>query len=238
MRIYNFIYFCSKFHEMLKVSDIVYELVKKSPFIAEALGEGLINTSALARLYQDEVEARLGKKVKQGSIIMAVNRMNMGSIDYERKRLVTFFSKLRDMLVRTSLVDYTYKYSGTIAGSFRDLLDVVSKKSDVFCTYCQGVAECTVIVTESMEEELERIFRRETVIARETDLAAITLLLPEENRVLSGIYYFILKELAWQDINVVEVISTSNEFTIVVNQKDLDRTFAAVNNLKTGKPLT
>ncbi|HMS67958.1 MAG TPA: hypothetical protein PKD18_07460 [Saprospiraceae bacterium] len=220
---------------MLKVSDIVYELVKKTPFIAEALKEGLVNTSALARLYQDEVEAKLGRKVKQGSIIMAINRMNMGSLDYERKRLIAFFSKLRDMLVRTSLVDYTYKYSGSVAVSLRDLLSMVSQKQDVFCTYCQGVAECTIIVTESIAEELEKIFKNETLINKETNLAALTLLLPAENRVLSGIYYFILKELAWQDINVVEVISTSNEFTIVVNQKDLDRTFAAINNLKGGK---
>jgi hypothetical protein len=222
---------------MLKVSDIVYDLVKKSPFIAEALSEGLINTSALARLYQDDVESKLGKKVKQGSIIMAINRMNMGSIDYERRKLIAFFSKLRDMLVRTSLVDYTFKYSNSVPSKLSTLLDVVSNKTDVFCTYSQGVAECTVIVTETMAIELEQIFKAEQVIAKETNLSAITLLLPAENRTLSGIYYFILKELAWQDINVVEVISTSNEFTIVVNSKDLDRTFAAVNNLKTGKQL-
>jgi hypothetical protein len=222
---------------MLKVSDIVYDLVKKSPFIAEALSEGLINTSALARLYQDDVESKLGKKVKQGSIIMAINRMNMGSIDYERRKLIAFFSKLRDMLVRTSLVDYTFKYSNSVPSKLSTLLDVVSNKTDVFCTYSQGVAECTVIVTETMAIELEQIFKAEQVIAKEINLSAITLLLPAENRTLSGIYYFILKELAWQDINVVEVISTSNEFTIVVNSKDLDRTFAAVNNLKTGKQL-
>lgn len=222
---------------MLKVSDVVYDLVKKTPFVAEALSEGLINTSALARLYHEDVETKLGRKVKQGSIIMAINRMNMGSIDYERKRLISFFSKLRDMLVRTSLVDYTFKYSNSITGTLREMLHMVSTKQDVFCTYCQGVAECTVIITESMVEEFEKLFKNEILLSKETQLAAITLLLPAENRVLSGIYYFILKELAWQDINVVEVISTSNEFTIVVNQKDLDRTFAAVNNLKSGKVL-
>ena len=35
-----------------------------------------------------------------------------------------------------------------------------------------------------------------------------------------GVYYFILKELAWSGINVIEVVSTSNEFTIVVKEKD------------------
>ena len=218
---------------MLKVSDIVYELVRKTPFVAEALSEGLVNTSALARLYQDEVETKLGRKVKPGSIIMAINRMNMGSIDYERRHLVDFFRKLRDMLVRTSLVDYTYKYSPKVPILLRDLLNLVTTKTDVFCTFSQGVAESTIIVTESMSSDLERIFATEDLVAKETNLAAITLLLPAENRSLSGVYYFILKELAWQDINVVEVISTSNEFTIVVNQKDLDRSFSAVNNLKT-----
>jgi hypothetical protein len=43
-----------------------------------------------------------------------------------------------------------------------------------------------------------------------------------------GVYYSILKQLAWRAINVVDVVSTYTEFTIVVEHADVDRAFAAL----------
>lgn len=47
-----------------------------------------------------------------------------------------------------------------------------------------------------------------------------------------GFYYQILKFIAWEGINVKEVISTANEFTIVVAEEDVDAAFAILKNLK------
>jgi hypothetical protein len=52
--------------------------------------------------------------------------------------------------------------------------------------------------------------------------------------VLYGFYYFILREFAWNGINLVEVISTSNEFTLVVSTKDLDAAFKVLSTLRNG----
>ena len=49
-----------------------------------------------------------------------------------------------------------------------------------------------------------------------------TIKLPKENLEQSGIYYFILKQLAWADISLQEVISTTNEMTIVVKEEDIN----------------
>jgi hypothetical protein len=40
------------------------------------------------------------------------------------------------------------------------------------------------------------------------------------------------KRLAWEDINIVEVISTTNEFTIVVEDEDIDRAFSVIQRMK------
>ena len=64
------------------------------------------------------------------------------------------------------------------------------------------------------------------------DLASITIKLPKENLEQSGIYYFILKQLAWADISLQEIISTTNEMTIVVNEEDINQTFAILMDMK------
>jgi len=57
------------------------------------------------------------------------------------------------------------------------------------------------------------------------DLAAISIMLPERNLDVHGVYYTILKQLAWKAINVVEIISTSYEITLVVENEDVKPIF-------------
>ena len=48
----------------------------------------------------------------------------------------------------------------------------------------------------------------------------------------SGIYYFILKQLAWANIPLQEIISTTNEITLVVKEEDINKTFSILIDLK------
>jgi aspartokinase len=46
------------------------------------------------------------------------------------------------------------------------------------------------------------------------------------------VYYFILKQLAWANIPLQEIISTTNEITLVVKEKDINNAFAILMDLK------
>ncbi|MNY34064.1 hypothetical protein D3C86_1683760 [compost metagenome] len=55
------------------------------------------------------------------------------------------------------------------------------------------------------------------------------------NSEVYGIYYYILKHLAWEGLNIVEIVSTANEFTIIVKQDHVDKAFKVLMQLKRGK---
>lgn len=218
---------------MIKIAEVVAQLVQQSPFLTEALAEGLINSSALARRFQPEVEKALGKPVQTGAILMAINRMpTAGALAPAEKTLRQFFRKLSDISVRSNLSDYTYLHSDTLLNKQVRLLAVISKHPKAFYSFSQGVSETTILIPGFLEPQMESIFKGERLLEKEKDLSAITLMLPAENRALYGIYYYIMKELAWHGINVVEVISTSNEFTLVVTDQDLDQAFSVLMGLK------
>ena len=63
-------------------------------------------------------------------------------------------------------------------------------------------------------------------------LDIVTIKLPKINLEQSGIYYFILKQLAWANIPVQEVISTTHEITLVVKEEDINRTLSILIDLK------
>jgi hypothetical protein len=219
---------------MKKLAEIVEEEIKRSPFLMESLREGLINISALARKIQKPVEKIIGKGVQTNAIIMSINRLPIQVEQKQEPNLVRFISKLRDVRVRSNIVDYTFVSSGTLIHAQTSLLVRAAELPKSFHSISQGVTETTILVDESLENDLIHIFRKEKCIERERDLTVLTFLLPAENRVLYGFYYFILREFAWNGINLVEVISTSNEFTLVVSTKDLEAAFKVLSTLRNG----
>ncbi len=219
---------------MKKLSEIVEEEIKRSPFLMESLREGLINISALARKIQKPVERIMGKGVQTSAIIMSINRLPIQVEQKQEPNLFRFISKLRDVRVRSNIVDYTFVASGTLIHAQTLLLVRAAELPKSFHSISQGVTETTILVDESLENDLIHIFRKEKCIERERDLTVLTFLLPAENRVLYGFYYFILREFAWNGINLVEIISTSNEFTLVISTKDLEAAFKVLSTLRNG----
>lgn len=217
---------------MVTIAEIVTRLIARSPFLSEAISDGLVNVSALARRLRPEVEKQLGKTVKEGAIVMAINRMSHGELLYVERDLLAFFRKVNDISVRSNLVDYAFANSDTLMERQVELLQWVGKHPKSFCTFSQGVAETTIVVTDNVADRVEALFQAERRLNKETDLASVTLMLPVENRVLYGVYYYILKELAWNGINLVELISTSNEFSIVVRNEDLQKAFSLLVRLR------
>ena len=49
-----------------------------------------------------------------------------------------------------------------------------------------------------------------------------------ENTEIAGYYYYILKMIAWEGINIVEILSTTNEFSIILADSDVDRAFSTI----------
>jgi aspartokinase len=94
------------------------------------------------------------------------------------------------------------------------------------------VNETTIVISKSSESTLDKCFKNETIEQKIDGLASITLQLPEANNQIYGVYYFLFKSLAEWGINVEEVISTTNEVSIIVADSDIERTFSVLNRLK------
>jgi hypothetical protein len=88
------------------------------------------------------------------------------------------------------------------------------------------------VVSESVNHLVDQHFAQEKLIQKLENLASITVKLPKENIVIPGIYYYIFQRLAWEGIIINEVISTSNEFTILVNDNQVDIAFKVIKDLK------
>ena len=217
---------------MISIPSAVETVIKKRPFLEGALIEGLINLSALARQLKPEIEQIVNREVNDSAIIMALNRLVPRLEEVTAERAQAVVENLGDITVRSNLSDYTFHNSPSLHQKQTKLLESIKDLSNIFCTFSQGISETTLVVTESVSNIVEEIFADEQMIAKNSDLSLITVKLPSDNTLYPGVYYFLFKELAWDNINIIEVISTTNEFTIVLNDKDIQRAFAILMNAK------
>jgi len=218
---------------MDRLSKVIEKLINQSPFIQEAITEGLINISSLARKLNPDIERITGKEVSDSAIIMAIKRMPPGTNQKIERRIKNFMADLGDLIVRSNLVKCTYNNYVGISQDQAKFLNQIKDVSDNFYTVSRGVAETTLITNEQFKNDITTIFNQTQLIAESSNLSSITMKLPPVNSEISGVYYYLLKKLAWEGINLAEVISTTNEFTVVVDTKIVSKAFAVLMELKT-----
>ncbi len=219
---------------MISVSEAVRQEIQEMPFLEELLQEGLINQSSLARRLRRGIEKKLRKPVTDSAVIMAISRLTLSTGNRSHRNLQDFVHNLGDMITRTNLMDFTFQNSRTLVVHQSEFLQAIGKNRGIFCTFSQGVNETTIILSSEGAHLIDIYFREEKLLSRKKGLASITLKLPAENTEISGFYYFILKNLAWEGINITEVISTTNEFTLVVSDREIEKAFSVLLTLKKG----
>lgn len=217
---------------MRTISSCVEEILMAQPFLEEALARNIINYSALAEELQNPVGAMLHKPVKSGAIMMALRRYNPPKDLGNSLRLKKVLRNLGDITVRSNLSDFTFQNSRTLINSHSTILEQIRNNTSIFYAFTRGIHESNIIISSSEKEKVNASFKNESLIDLQENLSAISITLPENNSKITGLYYQIFKRLAWEGIALYEVVSTTNEFTILVEDYLVDKAFSVIKRLK------
>jgi len=217
---------------MKTVSNCVEDILITQPYLEEALSRNIINFSALAIELTDPISKMLKKQVKPGAIMMALRRYNPPVTLGNSIKMKKVIQNLGDITVRSNLTDFTIKNSETIIDNHAKILDKINQESKLFYTFTRGIHESNIIISSSLKEYIEENLKNEKFLAIQDGLSAISVNLPQDNSKIAGLYYQFFKRLAWEGIVLYEVISTTNEFTILVEDEFVDKAFSAIKKVK------
>ena len=217
---------------MKTISSVVEQYIKSKPFLLSSLSQGIINLTSLARIMMPELEAHLGKDVKQGAVVMSLKRLSE-ELDFKiNYKISKVLKNIGEITVRSSLSDFTFISSDTLLDNQAKLISEINKQQDIFYTSSRGVNETNIVTSTSIEPMVEAIFKNEKLTHKIENLSSITVKLPQENISIPGVYYYIFQRLDWEGIIIHEVISTTNEFTIIVSDDQIDVAFKVIKDLK------
>ncbi len=214
---------------MITISHIIEDLVKKEPFLEEAMSRGIINFSALARIVKPDIEKELQKNIQTGGILMALKRFSKrikGKLISQQAVITPL-----EIMVRSNLINYTMANSDFCLEKISKLISLIPNKNQYFIAMTHGIFETGLTVSSHFQSLAEKTLKGEVVLSKLENLSAISLKLPKENIFIHGLYYSILKLLAWEQINLIDIVSTNTEFTVIVENQYVDRAFSILKTL-------
>src|SRR5471032_3426071 len=215
---------------MLSIATKVERIVMESSFLTEGLRHNLINLSELARQLQPQLESDLWKPVGQAAVVMALRRV-AERLPELRKNDIVLTQKTGELTTRTDLVECTYRYSDNSHECHRELLARAEPMRGVFLTVTRGVNEVAVICSRSLTSMVDEVFAGERQLARLENLNAVTLYLNPDTTRVPGIYHAILKQLAWDKVNLINMICTYTELTILLEQSQTGAAFSVLSKI-------
>lgn len=217
---------------MRTIANCVEAIIESQPFLEEALSRQIINYSALAKELNESVSFMLKKPVKDGAIMMALRRYNQPFNVDNTIRLKEVLENLGDITVRSNLSDFTFQNSKTLIQCHAQVLDQINVNNQIFYAFTRGVFESSFIISSTEKDNILNFFKNESQIELQDKLSAISINLPKGNSKIAGLYYQMFKRLAWDGVTLYEVISTTNEITILVEDYLVDKAFAVIKHLK------
>ena len=214
---------------MVTVQHLVEKLIEQKPFLQEALSRGVINNAALAEELLPDIEKELKKKIKFSAVNMAIRRLSekLSKSFIEKAK----FDNTTDISIQSDLVEITIYKSDISKEKIKKIYDIVDIKEGDFLTITQGLHEIMFITNKKHEQEVLNLFEKKSVKKILKNLSSITLNIPINAIETVGLFYIASRALNWENINIVEIVSTLTEMTFIVNEVDTPKAFTSLKKL-------
>lgn len=213
---------------MVTVPEATEKIIKRSRYLSEAMSKDIINLSSLARYIKPELEEMLVKNISQSSVIMALKRLKPKLKPHLKYK--NLFKSPPTMLTRSNLITINLNNSENLNKKYSQILDLNNGQKH-FLLLSKNISETTIIASQDLEEKIKNLLGEEKINYQLNKLSSITISLPKEALQTPGIFYFFLKSLAWEGVNIIEVVSSYLEFTMIFEEKEVNKAFSILKSL-------
>ena len=208
------------------IAACVKNIIDHSPFISEMLIQDIISFSNLAKFIQPRVQQMYSGSVSTSAIVMAIRRYAeelkeaekgavKGRIDYE-------------IQMKTNIYDVNFSRDDSFIPRLSELYDIVRPDQGDFLNITLGSHEITLAVSENHRETVDELTKGQRIVHRYSDLVALTIVFHGDFLQTPGILYLAVRKLAWENINIIEIVSTMNVLTFVIRREDSHKAYEAL----------
>jgi aspartokinase len=189
--------------------------------------KNLISYGNLAEQLKPEIERELQKKVKESAIIMALRRYEEELQDFDKK--IKKFKFQGEIIVRTNIIDFNIVKSSNLLNKIKNLYSLVNFGKGDTLNIILGSNEVSIVTNEKYKNKLPNFLKGEKILNKEFDLVALTVVFEGKNFLTTpGVIFTAIRKLAWEQINIYEIVSTMTELTFILGKKDSMKAYNAL----------
>jgi aspartokinase len=215
--------------KMVTIANYVEKLVKDRPFIEDALCKGLINMAALSEELKPYIEKEMKKDIKFSAINMAIRRY---AEKIEKSQLSNVkFDENSDITIKSNLISVTLYKTSDIEDRLDELKHSISPAKGDFLTITRGIHEIMIITNSKFKNKLESSFNIKQIKKIIDNLCSISINIPEESIESIGLFYLVTKQLTWENIPIIDIVSTLTEMTFIIKESNVAKSFETLNKL-------
>ena len=213
---------------MVTISHIVQKLVNEKIFIQEPISKEIVSYSSLAQHLKPDIEKELGKKVKSHAIVMALRRY-ADTLKKEHKDITFNYSS--EIILKTDMCDIALLRSSTLLKKLKSFYDVVDFEKGDILNIIHGRHEVCVVTNERYRKKLLSLMKEEKILNVENNLVSLTLTYSKEFLHTPGVIFNIVRNIAWENINIFEIVSTNTELTLILHKTDAVKGYKVLEKL-------
>ncbi len=209
---------------MTKIEQDIEDFFLENPDIMEARNKGVINRSALAAYI---IKTKKIAIEKTDALITALRRYEQKSAkdtDLSIFKKITIATKDNISIIHLKKSDDVTKKLGIF------ISNIDSGKNETL-KIVQGMHTTKVFVDSENEKEIEKFFQKNTEKVC-NNISEINLIFPKEAIETKGIVSKITSHFFFNDINIIEFLSSTPELMIYVDAKDMIKAYSTLNRLK------
>ena len=215
---------------MKPIASHVREILDESEVALTAMVDGYLNLSAYAKKIQPEVQRRARREVSVGTVVVALCRYE---IDARARSRLNPRVAIESVSTRSALAEITFARSPSTRSRLQALHEnELLLEADVL-TITSGVREISLILPAPLKDKALKVFKGHKPTLVVENLASLTLRFSPRYLNIPNTIFALLRPLALNRINIVEVVSTYTEITVIVRERDLQAAFAVLSKLPT-----
>lgn len=211
---------------MESISSAVKQIIDSSPFLHEMLIQGILSYSNYAQSILPTVSQMHGKEAKVSAVVMAIRRYaeELRKRDAEQTPVELKY----EIVMKTNIYALNLSRGAEIMVKLGKLYDEVSSSKGDFLNITLGNNEVSISFSDKYLSLVESLVHDEPVLYRKNDLVALSIVFAGDFMSTPGIVYEAVRKLAWEQVNVNEIISTLSELTFVISREDSMKAFAVL----------
>lgn len=201
---------------MIKIAQIVEEILKQDDLALAAAQKGWLNFSAYARSIKPQVEEATFKDVQEGSIVTALTRL----VDLPKHKDAQT-DTIQSLAVHSNLEGMTYERSEAVSEQIKEIYHQVAADNKTYLTVTQGINEVTVVAEARVAQVFREKLQSAGKIYDKKNLVGITVKFDLRYLEIPNLIFALTKRLAYKSVNIIEIVSTATELTYIIEKKDL-----------------